>query len=196
MRSSAPETLYWASTQLTVVRPQTEVKPLTLEDVPPDAVPAAAMLMQLVNQGKTPPKSTSPDATLYGEGKRNTVEAKLRDVGGQWGSQVPNPVIDIQVVNDNEAHVQQQLDSESALLSSRLKELQDVLAVVPSQRMTLEPPVPSRVMTVTGSKSRSWGSSLLIGLFGTSAAVYWVERLLRTRSVGRSSRRRMRPRLT
>ena len=178
VHQSVPETVYWASGQVTVVRPRDELKPLTLEDAPPDAVAAATMLMQVVNRGHTGARSVSPDATLYGEGKRDTTEAKLREGGGQWASQVVDPVIDIQVVEDNPAAVTTQLTREVADLSKQLIQLQDSLGVVQSQRLTLVTPVvPPEVAAITGSKSRSAGVSVVAGLLLTIAGVYWSERI-------------------
>lgn len=188
--TSAPETVFWTSTSVTVVQPVAPHQPLTLDDLGNGAVPAAVVLMQLVNQGHEGPHSADIDTTIYGEGKRNTVEARLRDLGGQWESQVPNPVIDIQVVADDPDTVSRRVDEEYTLLSQELVSLQDRLHVAPAQRLSLQrSSVPLSVTAVGGSHSRSLGASVLLGLFLTVAAVWWSERVVRFR---RARRRRSR----
>lgn len=177
--TSTPETVFWTSTDVTVVQPPTPEQPRTLDDLGSGAVPAAVVLMQLVNQGHEGPHSADVDATLYGEGKRDTVEARLRDIGGQWGSQVPNPVIDIQVVAHDPGTVSRRVDEEYTRLSQQLTSLQDQLRVAPDQRLTLQrSTVEPSVVEVGGNRSRALAASLLIGLALTVAGVWWTERVL------------------
>lgn len=184
--TSRPETVFWTSTSVTVVQPTKPSQPLTLDDRGTGGVPAAVVLMQLVNQGHEGPHSADIDAPLYGEGKRDTVEARLRDLGGQWESQVPNPIIDIQVVAGDPGTVAARVDQEYEKLSSELVALQDQLRVAPAQRLTLQrSSVPLSVIEVGGSHSRAAGASALLGLAFTASGVWWTERLTRARAARR-----------
>ncbi len=185
--AARPEVVYWAELKVTVVQPLGPREPRTLENVGSDPIAAATMLMEMVNKGRTSQRSALPDATLYGEGKREAVQAALHDVGGQWVSQVREPVIDVQAVSHDAREVLTRLSGQVEDLSKYLATLQDTLEVVPSQRLTLRAgPAETTVRTVTGSRVRAVGSTLLIGLGLTVGAVYWLEQLV-------GHRRRVRP---
>lgn len=177
LRFDKPEVVYWAEASVTVVAPPNPVGPKTLEDVGGEPIPAASMLIQLINAGRFGPKSVSPDATLYGEGKRSAVSARLHDAGGQWGSRVDNPIIDIQAVDDDDDKVKSRIEAEQARLRQQLDDLQNQLGVVASQRLSIYvPPTPVNVWEVTGSRARASASTLLLGMFLTVGSVYEIER--------------------
>lgn len=190
IRFDKPETVYWAKFPVTVVAPPNPVGPKTLEDVGGEPIAAASMLIQLINAGRTGPRSVSPDATLYGEGKRSAVSAQLHDAGGQWGSRVDDPIIDIEAVDDDPTKVRAEILNEVARLGRQLNDLQDQLAVVPSQRLSIyAPPTEINVWQVAGSRVRAMASTLVLGVATIGFIVYWLEmrgsrvrRLRRSRS--------------
>lgn len=180
--TARPETVYWATVELTVAGPVDPVAPKTLEDPPSDTVGAAIMLMTRVNGGQGPPRSASPDATLYGEGQRQAVSARLRDVGGQWVNSVSDPIIDVQAVDVTPEAVLTRLSTQEDELGRLLRNLQDELAVAGNQRVTLvASPTKTDVVQVTGSRTRAVGSSALLGVVLTFTVLYWVELVLRRR---------------
>ncbi len=175
--ATTPERVYWTSEALTVVQPQTTTADTSLEDTPPTAVPAATVLMRLVNDGKVSPRSNSADATLYGEGARRAVSAKIRDVGGQWATAIPNPIIDVQVVEASPAAVRTRLDAETAKLREAVSALQRRLHVQPSQQLIIESPqFAAPVVEVSGSKIRAVGSGIVIVLLATAGLIFWLDR--------------------
>ncbi len=180
--TAKPEPVYWATVELTVAGPIDPLAPKTLEDPPSDTVEAAIMLMTRVNGGQAPPRSASPDATLYGEGQRQAVSARLRDVGGQWVTSVSDPIIDVQAVDVTPEAVLSRLDQQKDALGRLLKGLQDELAVAGNQRVTLvASPTTTDIHEVTGSRPRAVASSALLGVILTFTVLYWVEPLLRRR---------------
>lgn len=184
-RATAPETVYWVTESVTVVQPQVVKKATTLEDLPPTAVPAAMVLMDVVNGHAATPRSNSADATLYGEGRRDAVSARLRDVGGQWGVAIPDPIIDIQVVGASSKDVTAKLNFETNRLSSALSALQERLNVNPSQQLAIQPPrVAPTVVEVSGSRTRARAASVVIVLLATGALIVVLGRLptVRTRA--------------
>ncbi len=175
---TTPETVYWAKQSVTVVQPAKPKTPKTLEDLPSTAVPAASVLMQAVNNNQNSPRSNAADATLFGEGKRDAVSARLRDVGGQWGSVIPNPIIDIQVVGPTPSGVSAQLSSETDRIAGALATLQQRLQVAPAQQLVLQPPqVAPSVVEVSGSRTRARAATVAIVLLITGALLVVVERL-------------------
>lgn len=185
-----PEVIYWGKVSLVLTPPVDPVLPKSLEEPPSSPVAAATILIRLVDGGYIEPKSSSADATLYGEGKRQAVTARIRDFGGQWGSLIPSPTIDIQAVDPERTVVTEGLAQQERALRGTLDKLQDDLQVAPSQRLVLSgEPVPTVVAQVTGSRVRALASSAFLGLVLTVAFVYWSERALR-RWAGWAERRR------
>lgn len=173
---STPEVVYWAEVTVTVVQPSQPREPKTLENVSSDPVAAATMLVEMVNKGHPTMRSVSPDATLYGEGKRETVQAALRDEGGQWASRVQEPIIQIQAVSHSPSRVHSQLSGQVGAVRGYLDELQDTLAVASPQRLTLTvEPEDAPVRAVTGSRSRAAGATLIVGLGLTVIVTYWFD---------------------
>lgn len=173
---STPEVVYWAEVTVTVVQPSQPREPKTLENVSSDPVAAATMLVEMVNRGHPTMRSVSPDATLYGEGKRETVQAALRDEGGQWASRVQEPIIQVQAVSHDPNRVRSQLSEQTGAVRGYLEELQDTLAVASPQRLTLTvEPEDAAVGAVTGSGSRAMGVTLIVGLGLTLIFTYWFE---------------------
>jgi len=187
-----PEPVYWATMELRVVAPAAPGAPKTLEDPDSDPIIAATtMLTSLVNGGHVQPKSASPNTTLYGEGYRQAVSARLRDKGGQWGSSVRDAIIDVQAVDSNPSAVRISLEKQSAELTRLLSQLQDDLDVAQSQRiMVIAPSTDADVLEVGGSRVRAMASSLLIGLAVTLTSIYWIEILARRRAARLMPQRR------
>lgn len=176
--ATTPETVFWVTQPLTVVQPQTMQKVTTLEDLPPTVVPAAMVLMQLVNGQTASLRSNSADATLYGEGRRDAVTARLRDFGGQWGVAIPDPIIDIQVVGSSPKEVVAKLGAKTDRLNATLSALQTRLHVNPSQRLVIQPPrVAPTVVEVSGSKTRARAATVLIVLLATGTVIFAFDRL-------------------
>lgn len=181
---AGPSVVYWGAVAVTVVQPADPTVPKTLEDTGSDPIAAAIMLMEMVNGGRVTVRPTSPEATLYGEGYRRNVVARLRDIGGQWASQIQEPVIDVQAVDTDANSVHAQLQEQTQLLDAQLEGLQDKLAVTEGQRMSLDiTPSEVNVWEVTGSRVRAFGATLVVGISLTVTALYWIEILARRRSI-------------
>ncbi|WP_123271895.1 hypothetical protein [Flexivirga caeni] len=141
-----------------------------------DPIATAAALAILANRGQPVVRAASPDATLYGDGETSAVQAQVRNVGGQWVTSVPAPIIDVQVVEPTAARAQADLKAEMAKLNASLTELQDRFRVRPSNRMTLTfaPSAPTAEIQLP-YKTRALAASALAGLMGTVTLVYWVD---------------------
>ena len=75
---------------------------------------------------------SSPSSTLFGNGIRHGVSARLSDSGTQWKSAFTSPVISVQVVDSSERGVQQQLDQISARILRITHDIQQASGARPS----------------------------------------------------------------
>ncbi len=176
------QTVYSAKATLTVQAPTDTARPRPWMSVDPvaDPIPATGVLVALVNGTHPLVRSTSPDATLYGEGLRRATSARLLNTGSQWVSIVRDPVIEIEVVDSDEPRAASALTAEVARVTSELDALQENLAVADPQRLTLvlTPAEPS-FAAVPSSRARAMGATLMAGLCLTIALAYWGDRWLR-----------------
>lgn len=168
-----PTVLYAAQTVVTVETPQLPTD-RTLAGDSPQAIAAAHLLVDRANGGPTQVRSSSPDAELYGWGMDRVVRVQIRNIGGQWASNVNQPSLQVDVVDTTADAVRTKLRDTVADLRDELQRLQDELNVPAISRMTLRVPLDEpAVAEVSSSRMRA---SVAIGLLGllASLSVVWL----------------------
>lgn len=183
-----PNTVYWARVTATVVSASlavssvNELEQLAPSNRPLEALSMASLLAVRVNGGIPERRSSSPDATLYGEGYDQAVSARVRNTGGQWTNRTSEPVIDVEVVDLTPEKVQSTMIAQTSLLTAQLSGLQVDLRVPRSQRMTLKfSPTSVHVEAITSSRTRAWVAANAFGLGVTLSFTYFLDRALSRR---------------
>lgn len=183
-----PERVYWTRVTATVVTaPSDSASPTggegpSLLNQPAEALSMATLLAVRVNGGINQRRSASPDATLYGEGYRQAVSARVRNTGGQWTSSVSDPVIDVEVVDLTPERVRTTMIAQTDMLAAELGQLQEDLRVPQAQRMILDlSPTAPRVEVITSSQTRAWFAASAFGLGVTLSFTYFLDRALTRR---------------
>lgn len=75
---------------------------------------------------------SSPSSSMFGNGIRHGVSARLSDSGTQWKSAFQSPVISVQVVDSSDRGVQQQLDAISTRIVRITHDIQQSSGAKPS----------------------------------------------------------------
>lgn len=166
-------TVYWARTVVTVLR--TDVNPLHNEG---DSLTSLASVLVLRANGEpATTKTSSSETTLYGEGVLSGTRIRLLDVGRQWTTSIPDPVIYVEAVGESADVVTADINRMVAGLTADLTQLQDEFGVDPATRafLRLEPEQPA-VAEVSGDRTRSVGATALIGVVLTALALYATDR--------------------
>lgn len=186
---SQEKTLYSATTTVNVLVPDVK-KERIMGYGSADAINVANVLAARVNGGVPKPVSANPDVKLSAAGIERGVHATVRNEGGQWRSQVSEPIVQVQVVDPDKAQVLLRMNEEVARIGTELKKLEDGMGVPATSRIQLEvnPAVPN-IDQETTYPSRAMAGYGLFGLGATLVAAYWFDRLigtLRTRRTRRS----------
>lgn len=173
IRVAQPPT-YWTRTVVTVLQP--EENPLWTDSY--SAVGLASLLVVRANGGPAPVKqSFSAETSLYGEGILDGSRVRIRDVGNQWTSSIPEPVIYVEAVGPSVEVVTTRVTGLTDALAADLDELQDNLEVRPGARAFLQlTPETPQVLQVQGSPTRALAATIIIGCILTMAALFWVQR--------------------
>ncbi len=182
--AAGPSTVYFSRTTVNILEPNGGNARI-LGYHSPDSIAVANILAARVNGGVHTPLASNPDVTLYSMGILQGTHAQVRNVGGQWLSQVTEPVVDVQVVDSSSQAVEQRLRTEVANIGEELTLLEDQLKVPRAERIELQlsPPNPP-VDRVTTNHPRALVGYGLFGTGLTLAATYWIDRLLRRRRAG------------
>lgn len=127
----------------------------TLEDSGEDPLILASVLAAAVAGPDAPPRGASPDATLYGEGKRRAISARVRDEGGQWQKSIREPILILEVVDSSAEAAHSRLQGLQDHSIRTLTRLQDELDVNPTQRASLSfTPADPEILNIRGNRSR------------------------------------------
>jgi hypothetical protein len=170
---SAASTVYWSRTVVTVLQPHEN--PLHNEDS--SLVGLASSLVIRANGGPVTTKTSSSETTLYGEGVIDGSRVRLRDVGSQWTSSIPDPVIYVEAVGPSEQVVADRVDAMVDALRTDLDTIQTDLAVDHRSLAFLQvTPERPTVTPVSGDRTRAVAASALLGLVLTAIALAFVDR--------------------
>lgn len=166
-------TAYWAQTTVTLLQP--EPNPLNTEGLPLSDL-ASALVLQ-VNGRPAETKTSSPDTALTGERVRKGTRVRIRDVGRQWATSIPDPVILVESVGARPAAATAHVDAQVERLRTALDRLQDDLGVDAANRIFLQA-APERPVAdpVRGSRVRAAGAVGALGSLATGLALYFVDR--------------------
>lgn len=176
--AAGPNVVYFTRTTVNVLEPD-RAKQRIVGFHSPDAIAVANILVARVNNGVKTPLASDPDVPLYSMGILQGTHAQVRNIGGQWLSQVTEPVVDVQSVAATPEQAKAQLAAEVHAVGTQLAALEDELKVPAADRiqLTLNPSQPS-VDRVDSPRSRSLVGYTLAGTAATLVAVWWGDRLL------------------
>ena len=167
--------VYSARTSVTVL--PSESNPLRADGT---AINGMAVILALrANGGSTPIKTSSPETTLYGEGLLDGSRVRIRDTGGQWATQIAEPVIYVEAIGATPEVVTTRVNRMVGSLKSDLDRLQRELGVDRSTAMFLRvSPDPPSAERITGNRTRVLAATALIGMALTAVALTPIDRML------------------
>lgn len=183
--AAGPSVVFFARTTVNILEPDRgKVRIVGFHS--PDSIAVAHILAARVNSGVHTPLAANPDVSLYAMGITQGTHAQVRNVGGQWLSQVTEPVVDVQVVDPDRSAVEKNMDAEVARIKAELVSLEKELKVPAGENveLSLNPERPAIEMVVTQNR-RAQLAYGLAGLGLTFAATYWFDRLMRARGARR-----------
>ena len=164
---------YWARTVVTVLQPHSN----PLHDEGTATVAIASALVIRANGGPATTKTSSPETTLYGEGVLYGSRLRLRDVGRQWTTSIPDPVIYVEAISPSYDETRDAINRMVSRLHDDLASIQDDLEVEDASRVFLQlSPTQPDVVQVSGDQIRSVGVTAALGLVLTGLALYFVDR--------------------
>lgn len=195
--AAGPTVVYSTATTVNIMEPDAG-KVRIVGVFNPSELDVANVLTARVNGGVHTPLASDPDVTLESIGILQGSHAQIRNVGGQWLSQVTEPLVAVQAVGPTEQSARSQLNAKVADVGTQLTQLEDQLKVPTKQRLELStnPSQPTVTREVT-SHGRALVGYGLFGLGLTLCAVWWSDRILARRAArrgGTGARRRLRTR--
>lgn len=185
--SSGPTTVYFTRTTVNILQPDRgKVRIVGFNS--PDQIAVANVLTARLNGGVHTPLASDPDVTLPSIGILEGTHAQVRNIGGQWLSQVTEPVVDIQAVAPDEAQAKQMLATKVKEVGTQLTILEDELKVPTNQRIELEQnPAQPDVEQITTPRSRALVGYGLAGLAFSLCVTRFVDAVLTRRQQRRSA---------
>jgi len=171
--AAAAPSVCWSRTIVTVLQPHSN----PLHDEGSSSVGLASLLVIRANGGPATTKTSSPETTLYGEGILDGSRIRQRDLGRQWTTSIPDPVIYVEAVSPSAEVTTSEINRMITALDNDLTLIQDNLKVPRGNRafLQLSPEMPTAAR-VTGDQTRAVGASGLLGLILTALALYVVDR--------------------
>lgn len=180
--------VYAARVQVWFIAPKSTNNPNGLQISPDSLVMTAGAVRRMVTD-TDPPRTSSPDVPLSGQGVRDGFSVTLPNSGGQWVNQFANPYLDVQAVGPTAAGVlatERRLVGEINTALSTL-ETQEHVAAVNQIRTQLNPLTGIAVGDQRGSRIRAVLVTFVLGLGLTFAARRYVSNGFRAR-VGQDAR--------
>ena len=175
--------VYWTKMTVVLLAPAEDFSPNKIEDPRYALAPMAGVVAAEWNRENRPTLTASGDTTLFGEGKRDTVEVRMPNQGSQWRPLFLTPNIDVQVVGSDPESVEARATEVGEELASILEQQQKDLGVDPRLWITSVPsPAEPTVYYVTGSRVRALGAVGLAGALVSVIGIYWIDRDLSRRS--------------
>lgn len=167
--------VYWSHSTMTLLQP--DPNPLRAEGS--YMTGAASAMVIRANGGVAQTKTASPETTLYGEGILEGSRVRIRDVGRQWTTSIPDPIIDVEVIGQDPAEVESQMHDLLGHLEADLVAMQDDLGVGSANRIISQvaPDPPALVQIDASSRIRALGAALVLGAVATGLLLYVSDRV-------------------
>lgn len=184
--AAGPNVVYFARTTVNILEPDAG-KTRIVGFHSADSIAVAHLLSARVNAGVHTPLASNPDVPLYAIGIQEGTHAQVRNIGGQWLSQVTEPVVDIQSVGHDSDEVSRNLRAQATRLSTELAAVEKQLNVPKGQTMELQlnptDPVVTRVVTQQRRAQAGYG---LFGIGLTLVATWAFDRWATRRAAARA----------
>ena len=164
-----PNTVYFSRTTVDIIQ-QDPHRVRIVGFFDPNQIAVAHILTARVNGGVKTPLASSPDVDLYAMGIMNGSHAQIRNVGGQWLSNVTEPVVELQSVGATPEQVGQQMTQAIADVGTQLSANPAV-------------PVVSKQVSKFSRAALAYG---IVGLVSSGVAVCWFDRWANRRARRRS----------
>lgn len=167
-----PTTTYWARTSVTILEPG--ANPLRTDGT--RLAGLASALVIRVNGATAHIKTSSPETTLYGEGVLDGMRVRLRDVGRQWSTSIPDPILDVEATGADPRVVADRVDGLVEKIATNLWDLQSGLNVARPDAafLRVEPDRPN-VVLVGGSRARAVAATSILGVLVTGVLAYLLD---------------------
>lgn len=176
-------TVYWARTTVTLLEPKSNL----LNSEGSTLTSLASALVVRANLGTTSRTTSSPATTLYGEGIMKGSRIRIRDEGAQWATSIPNPIIDVEAVGPDPEGVANEIAAMVQRLNAELSGLQAQLDVPKKNSVVMSvSPTQPNVLMIRGSRIRSVGATLFMGMALTIVAIYLIDGAIGARGPHRS----------
>jgi hypothetical protein len=154
----------------------------------------AGVIAKMVDPSESNTRVVSPTVTLVDQGIRNGYSVTLPNDGGQWANNFDQSLLDVQVVAPSAVSVSDQMQTLVNRIYADLTHMQQGSNVPPVDQITLIPtPSSTQIFYLTGSPLRAVGTTVVLGLTLTLAAMFFVA--TRFGDLTRLVRRRRRPRV-
>ncbi len=184
--AAGPNTVYFSRTTVDIIQ-QDPHRVRIVGFFDPNQIAVAHILTARVNGGVKTPLASSPDVDLYAMGIMNGSHAQIRNVGGQWLSNVTEPVVELQSVGATPEQVGQQMTQAIADVGTQLSAIENELKVPQADRLQLSAnpavPVVSKQVSKFSRAALAYG---IVGLVSSGVAVCWFDRWANRRARRRS----------
>ncbi len=176
--------VYYTRTQIVFLAPSSNVYPNSLATQSEDIIDAAGAVAKSITGPDPQTKYASPDVTLVGIGIRDGWSLVVPDTGGQWATNFPSQILNLDIVAPARATVLQRQTTILQRVQEELDNLQNARHVAPINKITLTTAPRSTVIYhVGGSKPRMLGMTAALGIGITAAVIVVTERFGRRRQM-------------
>ena len=173
--------VYWSQAEVTLINAPKPDAPNELTSATKSLIAMAGLVVEDV-QGQDAQPAVSDRVDLPGLGVRVGSLVRLPNAGGQWEPNFNRPVVDVQVVAASEEEASRQLLELVTRVEQALDDRQAADGIPPSARIRATASVNHvRVSELSGAPSRAGMMTLLLGVAGSLAAAYAVDRVSRLR---------------
>lgn len=168
--------VFYARFEVVVLGPRNAVSPNEMESPDYSLSPLAGLLAQDVMAGQRPLPMGSSDTTLFGEGIRSGYRVRVPNTGSQFVPQFSRSVLDVEVVDPDEAVVSAEVERLQREIEAALDERQDEFRVIKSLRASVySSPSDPVIQYVSGRRSRVAAAMLLLTGVGAVLVVCALE---------------------
>ncbi len=175
--------VYFARTALVFQAPTTPEYPNAIRTQLEAVIDTAGIVAKRVGGPRKITKYASPEVTLVGLGVRDGWSLKLRDTGGQWGSNFPVQMLDLDVVGPSVEVVQARQQEIINRAETELESIQRDAGVDPDNYITFTASPRSTVIyRVQGNRVRALAMTLLLGVGVTITVALAIDRRRRERA--------------
>lgn len=169
--------VYFARTTLVFQAPTSAQYPNAIQTQLEAVIDTAGVVAKRVSGPDKVIKFASPEVTLIGLGVRDGWSLRLRDTGGQWGSNFPVQMLTLDVVGPSAQAVQESQQAVIQRARQELNQLQRDAGVDPENDITfVASPASPVIYSVQGNRPRALGMTAVLGISLTVAFVLTLDR--------------------